>query len=143
MWESLRTCLFSAVGRGSSFHCRKKTKASRPAMKPSMGMAALAAVAFLLLVALYQPTVEGAYLCNPGKDQNEYTYKKINCLKVAGAVSYEGCRDTCGAEGKCKGFVHAAYDWSKGKYCCFLKSKVDESKFRSQAGRETCRKLDY
>ncbi|GBG41532.1 hypothetical protein CBR_g83464 [Chara braunii] len=106
-------------------------------MKPAVPIVALVAIGLLLLV-VYPPTVAGGWICHPETDQNAYTRKKIDCNKFPGAASVSGCQALCDNDSKCYGIVYADINWPKGKFCCFLKSKIDPSKWQNQVGRTLC-----
>ncbi|GBG82117.1 hypothetical protein CBR_g34398 [Chara braunii] len=109
-------------------------------MKPSIAIGVLVAVGLVLLLASPLEVSGHHYACWYNTDQNAHTYKKIDCKKKPAAASVEGCQEICDSQSKCRGIVYADYNWPSHKYCCFLKSTIDEDAFKDQQDRETCRK---
>eukprot|EP00244_Chara_vulgaris_P009840 TRINITY_DN4308_c0_g2_i2.p1 TRINITY_DN4308_c0_g2~~TRINITY_DN4308_c0_g2_i2.p1 ORF type:complete len:107 (-),score=8.23 TRINITY_DN4308_c0_g2_i2:457-777(-) len=99
-------------------------------------IAVLVAVGLALLAA-YPSEVAGTS-CYPNTDQNAYTLKRIDCKRNSHAASLHGCKRLCYRTRRCKGIVYATYNWPSGKYCCFLKSKIDEEKWAYQEDRTVC-----
>ncbi|GBG81010.1 hypothetical protein CBR_g31566 [Chara braunii] len=110
-------------------------------LKPSTVLAAIVALGLVLIASPVQVSGQRRYLCWYNRDQNAYTFKKIDCKKQPTAATLEGCQEVCTSHGsKCAGIVFAVYNWPAGKHCCFLKSYMDFYGRQFQMDRHTCKK---
>ncbi|GBG85906.1 hypothetical protein CBR_g40718 [Chara braunii] len=104
------------------------------------------AIGMVVLVA-YAPTVagDGGYQCWAGMDHGPSTIKKINCKKNPHAASLDGCQQKCNMNANCGGIVFingGVQHWRKGKYCCILKSDIEEESFMPEFGSTLCEVLE-